>query len=176
MASTATILSVYPFSAGPEKMQSELPIPIKFWKATNDSNCFTVGKKTTPELRAITKVTQIPDNFTAQYFSCYWPSQNSRIATSQPLISFHMNSQSAILCFLAVKQSSHATPLKNIPRNWNNLYQPLEGVLGIIPIKKKKVNWKVLYKDYRNSEKYFFKVLQLSRKKSKVLGKTMLCV
>lgn len=166
MASTATILSVYPFSAGPEKMQSELPIPIKFWKATNDSNCFTVGKKTTPELRAITKVTQIPDNFTAQYFSCYWPSQDSRIATSQPLISFHMNSQSAILCFLAVKQSSHATPL-NIPRNWNNLYQPLEGVLGIIPIKKKKLIEKFYIKTIGTLKSTFSKYFNFPEKKVK---------
>lgn len=78
MASTSATLSGYHSSVGPEKYNWSSQFSLKFENVLMTATAWLGGCggvwKAALELTAITEVTQIPLNFTAQYFPCYWPS------------------------------------------------------------------------------------------------------
>lgn len=72
------------------------------------------GEKSAFELRLTIEVTQIPPNFRAQYFSCYWASQYSRIIQASHSLLSHeesvcnsmsFSSQVVLTCYLSAKLS-----------------------------------------------------------------------
>lgn len=112
MASTSATLSGYHSSVGPEKYNWSSQFSLKFENVLMTATAWLGGGvESSSWINSNHRGNSNPSQLYSPVFSMLLTIIALKKCTSQPLASSLMNSQSAIECHLAVKQSWHATLL-----------------------------------------------------------------